>query len=196
MATCPHRNPDTQQCGLVLAELQSHTGRYLCSPHHEKVCGECRCPFTWNYVSAALLLHSARPLLPPEKIKEINRQYLPIATSGPECEINSIKHLGQGPGTELHDILASWGWEIEPNCPCLRHIWEMNKSGPKWVLDNLDTIGSWLVEEFNRRHPTLAKIPFAHILTIDVAVRLVKRAVERYNLKSNQPNPTLTPNQP
>lgn len=188
--TCIHRNPETQECALVLSVLGQQAPRYLCSPKHEAACTNCKCPHSYNYISGSMIVNSARLLLPPEKIKEINRQYLPIATGGPECEVNTIKHLGQGPGTELHDILATWGWEIEPNCPCLRHIWEMNKSGPKWVLDSLDTIGSWLVEEFNRRHPALAKIPFANILTIDVAVRLVRRAVERYNLKSNQPTST------
>ena len=71
-------------------------------------------------------------------------------------------------GRELTALLAWFGIRHEPGCPCASRAAEMDRRGPDWCEQNIDTILGWLREEAERR-----SLP---LLTC-VARRLVKRAI-------------------
>jgi len=73
-----------------------------------------------------------------------------------------------GPGSILSGMLSTIGIKSSENCSCRRHAIEMNKNGPDWCENNIDTILSWLREESEKR-----KLPFIE----SIAKMLVKRAI-------------------
>jgi peroxiredoxin len=56
-----------------------------------------------------------------------------------------------GPGTELKRILARFGVEATPDCPCDARAAEMDRRGSGWCEQNIDTILGWLEAEASRR---------------------------------------------
>lgn len=79
-----------------------------------------------------------------------------------------------GPGTELRKLLHHLG--IQPkgrNCQCNAHAREMDRHGPDWCEENMDTILDWLEAEAKSR-------PIVGILfSRTVARELVKLAIRR-----------------
>jgi hypothetical protein len=58
----------------------------------------------------------------------------------------------RGPGTELRKMLASIG--IHPRgekCKCNEHAHEMDRQGPDWCEENLESIIDWLEAEAKTR---------------------------------------------
>jgi hypothetical protein len=58
----------------------------------------------------------------------------------------------RGPGTQLHKLITRFtGEKITTRCGCKSHIAEMNRNGPAWCRENVETIVGWLEEEIDRR---------------------------------------------
>lgn len=76
----------------------------------------------------------------------------------------------EGPGTELHRILAKFGFRMKPGCGCRQHIREMNQRGWRWCEQNQETIVGWLQAEARRR-----RLPFSTL----AARAMVRRAIHR-----------------
>ena len=74
----------------------------------------------------------------------------------------------EGPGTELHRILARWGIRETSKCACKSREREMNAWGPDKCLERIDRIVDWMAAEAKKRH-----LPFVRA----AAVLLVRRAV-------------------
>lgn len=56
-----------------------------------------------------------------------------------------------GPGSELKKLLKLIGITATPNCKCNQRAKYMDKMGPAWCRENLDTILDWLQEESSNR---------------------------------------------
>lgn len=63
------------------------------------------------------------------------------------------------PGDSLHSMLDKWGFQVEPGCPCLEHIAEMNRKGKRWCRENISTILGWLETEYKRRNGEFSVFP-------------------------------------
>ncbi|MFO1433547.1 MAG: TlpA disulfide reductase family protein [Candidatus Competibacteraceae bacterium] len=75
-----------------------------------------------------------------------------------------------GPGTELKKLLARFGMQTTPDCPCNDRVILMDRNGCDWCAQNIDTIIGWLREEANRRG----------LVFIEPAARvLVRRAITK-----------------
>ena len=62
-----------------------------------------------------------------------------------------------GPGTELKKLLARFG--IRPKgCACNGRAAEMDRRGPAWCRDNIDTLTGWLLEEGRKRQYSLVNL--------------------------------------
>ena len=62
------------------------------------------------------------------------------------------KQVARGPGTQLHKLITKFtGEKITASCGCKSHIAAMNRNGPAWCRDNVDTIVGWMEEEIERR---------------------------------------------
>lgn len=90
----------------------------------------------------------------------------------------------EGPGTELHAILAGRGYEVGEKCKCKRTIKAMNMHGPEWCLATIDKIADVMVEEARRR-----KIKVLGIEPPELALRLqgkrwIKQAVRIWSAKA------------
>jgi len=56
-----------------------------------------------------------------------------------------------GPGTELKKLLSWFGITATGECACNSKAGKMDDLGTQWVLDNIDTVTSWLEEEARAR---------------------------------------------
>ena len=70
-----------------------------------------------------------------------------------EAERQQQQHLAQhGPGAHLHRLIKKYTGEgITAKCGCVNRIAEMNRRGPAWCRDNMQTIIGWMEEEIKRR---------------------------------------------
>jgi hypothetical protein len=79
-----------------------------------------------------------------------------------------------GPGTELRKLLHSIG--IQPkgkDCSCNAHALEMDRRGPAWCEQHMETIIDWLAEEAQKR-------PLVGMLFSRTAARqMVRLAISR-----------------
>lgn len=82
---------------------------------------------------------------------------------------------GKGPGTELKKLLARFGIRAGRNCWCNARAAEMDRRGPKWCRENLDTIVAWLEDEAARRK--LRFYRFGASLLVRLAIRRAQREV-------------------
>ena len=81
---------------------------------------------------------------------------------------------GPGPGTELKRLLGWIGIKAGANCACNRHAAEMDRRGPEWCRDNIETIVEWLRAEATRRG-----LPFSGMLASRIVARAINRAERR-----------------
>lgn len=56
-----------------------------------------------------------------------------------------------GPGSELKKLLRMIGITATPGCKCNQRAKYMDKMGPQWCRDNIDTVLDWLQEESSNR---------------------------------------------
>jgi hypothetical protein len=87
--------------------------------------------------------------------------------SGDDVSATSVI-VQEGPGTELHKLLAKFWIGAKGGCNCKKHAEVMNQWGPEICRERLDTILSWLEKEAHERH-----LPFIRI----IAKRLVLKAI-------------------
>jgi hypothetical protein len=62
----------------------------------------------------------------------------------------------------LKAILSRLGLAITPGCKCNQRATEMDRRGPAWCDDNLETIIGWLREEYRDRRAKHAVAVVAH----------------------------------
>jgi hypothetical protein len=80
-----------------------------------------------------------------------------------------------GPGTELAALLKTIGIDAkEKGCQCKSHAKRMDKEGPQWCRDNVDTILGWLQTEAKKR-----KLPFIKTAAKQVVLLAIRRAEKK-----------------
>ena len=80
-----------------------------------------------------------------------------------------------GPGTELAALLKTIGIDSkEKGCQCKSHARRMDKEGPQWCRDNIDTILGWLQTEAKKR-----KLPFIKTAAKQVVLLAIRRAEKK-----------------
>ena len=79
-------------------------------------------------------------------------------------------HGPRGPGTELAQALAKWGFKERKGCKCRHYARLMDAKGPDWCERNIDQVVGWLKKNAKERH-----LPFSSL----VAKRFIKGAIAR-----------------
>ena len=80
-----------------------------------------------------------------------------------------------GPGTELASLLRMLGINAkEKGCSCKSHARRMDREGPQWCRDNIETILGWLQTEAKKR-----KLPFIKTAAKQVVLLAIRRAEKR-----------------
>ena len=80
-----------------------------------------------------------------------------------------------GPGTELAALLKTIGIDAkEKGCQCKSHARRMDKEGPQWCRDNIETILGWLQTEAKKR-----KLPFIKTAAKQVVLLAIRRAEKK-----------------
>ncbi|MGI9447628.1 MAG: hypothetical protein ACR2NI_08250 [Pirellulales bacterium] len=80
-----------------------------------------------------------------------------------------------GPGTELANMLKMIGINSkEKGCQCKSHAKRMDREGPQWCRDNIDTILGWLQTEAKKR-----KLPFVKQVAKQVVLLAIRRAEKK-----------------
>jgi len=74
----------------------------------------------------------------------------------------------KGPGTKLKEILGWFLIRSNASCACDDRAQIMDKEGPQWCRDNLDTIVGWLREEANHR-----RLPFVEMVARQAVLQAV-----------------------
>ena len=106
-----------------------------------------------------------------------------------DCEdqrkASQVKQVGQfmslrnkaktGPGTELAALLKTIGIDAkEKGCKCKSHAKRMDREGPQWCRDNIETILGWLQTEAKKR-----KLPFIKAAAKQVVLLAIRRAEKK-----------------
>lgn len=79
-----------------------------------------------------------------------------------------------GPGTELRKLLHQIGIKpMGPRCKCNEHAREMDRGGPDWCEQNMETILDWLEAEAKTR-PLVGRL-----FSRTAARQIVKLAIRR-----------------
>jgi len=82
--------------------------------------------------------------------------------------------IPEGAGTEVKRLLAKFKLNPAPGCKCNSRMNIMNKNGPDWCEQNIDTIVGWLREEADR----------ANLMFNTIAAKLiVRRAIHNARKK-------------
>jgi hypothetical protein len=84
--------------------------------------------------------------------------------------------IGDGPGTELKNMLSYIGIKSTENCSCNKRARYMNNMGINWCKNNLDLVCDWLKEESEKRN-----IPYFKY----AAKKIVELAISRAERKQN-----------
>ena len=76
------------------------------------------------------------------------------------------------PGTELAALLKTIGIDAkEKGCQCKSHAKRMDREGPQWCRDNIETILGWLQTEAKKR-----KLPFIKAAAKQVVLLAIRRS--------------------
>ncbi len=86
------------------------------------------------------------------------------------------------PGTELKRLLARAGIVSAQGCGCDSRADEMNRRGPAWCRENVDTISGWLREAAHKKG-----LPYVETLGRLLIRRAIKRAED--NARRHQSPP-------
>ena len=98
----------------------------------------------------------------------------PDDTTPPGGRTMTTKTAG-GPGTELAAILKIIGIHAkEKGCGCKSHAKRMDREGPQWCRDNIETILGWLETEAKKR-----KLPFVKTAAKQVVLLAIRRSEKR-----------------
>ena len=80
-----------------------------------------------------------------------------------------------GPGTELAGLLKMIGISPkEKGCQCKSHAKRMDREGPQWCRENIETILGWLQTESKKR-----KLPFVKQVAKQVVLLAIRRAEKK-----------------
>ena len=80
-----------------------------------------------------------------------------------------------GPGTELAKLLKWFGIKAkEKGCGCKSHAKRMDREGPQWCRDNIETILGWLAVEAKKR-----KLPFIKQAAKQMVLIAIRRAEKK-----------------
>ena len=74
-----------------------------------------------------------------------------------------VDPIVRGVGTELHKLLARFGFHMKKGCGCKARMVQMNKWGCGGCEENMETILEWLKEEAAKRRVPFVK-PFGRLL--------------------------------
>lgn len=99
----------------------------------------------------------------------------PTLPPAPPPPPETLEDFPNGPGTILSKMLAKIGIKSTPNCSCRRRAMEMNRRGPDWCAENIETITGWLREESEKRK--LPFVDFAGRLLIQRAIKVSRKAL-------------------
>ena len=98
--------------------------------------------------------------------------------SSEECEAATTKRslpmptTTTGPGTELSKLLKMIGINAkEKGCSCKSHAKRMDREGPQWCRDNIETVLRWLQTEAKKR-----KLPFVKAAAKQAVLLAIRRA--------------------
>lgn len=109
-------------------------------------CLDCKIP-----LSKKSICYRQLGRLPPKR--ECKAKLTPEEREKRAAAIEQQKEqAAHGPGTQLHRLLKRiTGEGVTASCGCKSHIAEMNRNGPAWCRENVETIVGWLEEEIDRR---------------------------------------------
>jgi len=135
------------------------------------------CPFTLNLETGLWQCHDCGWVYKKKSDKPPHRNCPAKLTPEQQAEREAQRQAAMaeqeraaahGAGTYLHRLLKRLTGEgITASCRCTSHIATMNRNGPAWCRENVDTIVGWLEEEIERR------VKVATIAANDV-IRLTK----------------------
>lgn len=85
------------------------------------------------------------------------------------------EHPLEGPGKELHNILARFGLTFSKGCKCRSRMIQMNKWGAEGCESRIEEIVEWLAEEAAARN--LPYLKAAGRFLVHMAIRKAKKNV-------------------
>lgn len=88
-----------------------------------------------------------------------------------------------GVGTEVKKLLSKIGIRATSTCNCNKHVAEMDRNGPEWCRNNIETILSWMSEE--AKIQGVIFISFAAKEIVFLAIRIVERREKKKKIKNN-----------
>ena len=98
----------------------------------------------------------------------------PCNTPGGRTMSTTTKTTG-GPGTELSKLLKMIGINAkEKGCGCRSHAKRMDREGPQWCRDNIETVLGWLQTEAKKR-----QLPFVKAAAKQVVLLAIRRAEKK-----------------
>lgn len=144
-----------------------------------RACLSCECPKSTNYAICSLVFHT----LQNRNIRsfKFDLECVQALTGKEKCVKDSAL---EGPGTELHKICLSNGYDIQIGCRCIEYIRKMNLNGPEWSLSHIEEIIESIVSEAKRRGIKIIGINIPEILLRYKARQWIQEACQ----KSNQSN--------
>lgn len=98
-----------------------------------------------------------------------------------------LEDVGEGVGSELHEIVKEKGWQIRPGCGCIPMIAMMNHSGPDWCWQYRDQVFEVMLFEFHKREPALAMVTPVRAVKWRLT-RWLKTAIARWQKKQEVMN--------
>lgn len=179
MKTC--RFWKEHKCEMASAVAASAVGLRLAIVPGEDACHVCQqqdVPMAPNHVTASLAIseiakHSpSRVSSAVEALKHLLARHEPMR----------LEDVGEGVGSELHEIVKAKGWEIRPGCGCIVMIAMMNNSGADWCWKYRDQVFEVMLFEFHRREPALAMVTPVRAVKWRLT-RWLKTAIARWEKK-------------
>lgn len=96
-----------------------------------------------------------------------------------------------GPGTELKNILSAFGIKESGGCGCMTYAAGMNRGGPQWCRDNIDSIAGRMESEARQRGWKLPAMRFGARQLVRLAIWKSSSEIRKSALgPSNHPTDT------